>query len=404
MADNARTMDDDPAKRIEKARRLFRKVHAADGGKEMGVHEFGTYATAADFNATMTDLVRARMALDPDGNQVVDPEAFFTWLYSMLKSKKKSHLNKILTRTLVGTQTISNRDLPGEAHAYGKPVIHDGRTAANTMNECLNEFRPSKERHPDRDWEKINKTFDSSRMKRRKGTTALDLKALTKFDKSNMKYRNPYPTSRSRAPNSERLTGQFKHGGVPARYGQLGAIVRREIEPKKKPQLFVTKKGPVADHKHPPAGTSSTRHLEPPINSIVEGRAHVYDNEKVMYPENTGLKRARENQKAKVHRLIHAPPTKASQGRTKALGLTPDQLRAQELKEFRIKRFTQVRGVIDFKTGSGVLSSRYRSRRNADQGRTMSAPEYRLNTGRSQDPMRDRLKLTARLVNKQQSY
>ena len=182
-------MDDDPAARVNRARSLFRKVHVAEGKSAlMGVHEFGTYATAAGFKVSMTDLVRARMALDPNGEQSVDPESFFTWLYSMLKSKKKSHLNKILTRTLIGTQTISNRDLPGEAHAYGKPVIRDGGSAANTMVETGNEFNPSKERKPDRDWEALNRNFDKSRLIRRGGTTALDLKAITKHDKQNMQY------------------------------------------------------------------------------------------------------------------------------------------------------------------------------------------------------------------------
>eukprot|EP00750_Incisomonas_marina_P003232 INCI12947.1.p1 GENE.INCI12947.1~~INCI12947.1.p1 ORF type:complete len:393 (-),score=53.50 INCI12947.1:552-1730(-) len=391
-------MDDDPTARVNKARALFRKVHAADSGRKlMGVHEFGTYATAAGFDVSMTDLVRARMALDPDGTQSVEPESFFTWLFSMLKSKKKSHLNKILTRTLVGVQTISNRDLPGEAHAYGKPVIRDGGCAANTMVEEGNEFRPSVERKPDRDWEAINKNFSRDRIKRRGNSTALDLKAVTRHDKSNMQYRNPYPTSRSRAPNSERLTGQFRHGGLPARYAQLGEIIRREKPAKLLPKTFVKKEIPKADYSGAPAGTASTRHLEPPMNALVEGRLHVYDNEKVMYPENTGLKRARANQKAKVHRLMHAPPTKASKGRLVARDLTPAQKRERELKKFTIKRFSNVRSVIDFKTGSGLTS--HSGAHGMAGRRHVSAPEMRLNTGRSQDPMRDRLKLTARLMN-----
>jgi hypothetical protein len=73
-------MDDDPTARVDRARAVFRKAHIADRGSTMAVHEFGTYAIAAGFDATMTDLVRARMALDPDSTQSCDPEAFFTWL------------------------------------------------------------------------------------------------------------------------------------------------------------------------------------------------------------------------------------------------------------------------------------------------------------------------------------
>lgn len=383
-------MDNDPTSRVNRARSLFKSAHGGQAPSKLAVHEFGMLAKAAGFEFSMTDLVRARMTLDPHNEQEVDPESFFTWLYSMLKSKKKSHLNKLLTRTLIGTQTISNRDLPGEAFSYGKPVVRDGGSAANTMVETGNEFNPSQERRPDRDWEAINKNFSKDRLKRRGNSTALDLRALTIHDKSNMQYRKPYPTSRSRAPNSERLTGQFRHGGVPALYGALGSVKRKEIMPKVLPKTFQKKKPPRADYRNPPAGAASTRHLEPPMNVIVEGREHVYDNEKIMYPTNTGLRRARENQKAKVHRLIHAPPTKASEGRRRALGLRPEQLREQELKKFKIKRFANVRSVINFKTGVG-LDGRTRSR--------ASAAEVRLNTGRSQDPMRDRLKLTARLLN-----
>lgn len=386
-------MDHDPAVRVNKARQLFRKIHAIDGAKRMGVHEFGTYATAANFEVTPTDLVRARMALDPEGTQFVEPESFFTWLYSMLKSKKKSHLNKLLTRTLVGVQTISNRDLPGEAFSYGKPVVRTGETAGNTIVEKGNEWQPSKARRPDRDWIALNKNFEQKRLARRGNTTALDLKAVTAFDKSNMKYQNPYPTSRSRTAMVERQTGQFLHGGQPAKYGLGGTVLRREVLPKTGPKSFKKRTGPVADFKSTPAGVTTKRHLEPAISAIVEGREHVYDSTTKMYPENTGLKRYRENQKAKVHRLMHAPPTKASQGRILARGVKPEQLRAEELKQFKIKKFANVKGVINFKEGTGLLSTRYKRHQ-----KPMSAPEMRLNTGRSQDPMRDRLKLTARLA------
>ena len=162
-------MEHDPTKRVNKARTLFRQVQAAAGGNNkkknlMGVHEFGTYATVAGYDMNPTDLVRARMALDPEGTQFVDPEAFFTWLFSMLKSKKKSHLNKLLTRTLVGTQTISNRDLPGEAHSYGKPVYRDGSTAENTIVTVGNEWQPNPPRKPDRDWIALNKNFETARL------------------------------------------------------------------------------------------------------------------------------------------------------------------------------------------------------------------------------------------------